>query len=211
MKAKPNNPPDELNDAVRAHETGVEWRHRELATVCYRFFDVFNAEFFSGRLPNCYLQFDRARADNLGHYRPGQNVIGARHEINLNTRHLDRPLQDILTTLLHEMAHQWQDLYGKPGRGNYHNREFTDKCVALGIPCTGGTRSCTLEIRDPFIAVLRANGVNAAARTVAVAQTRQRAGTSKMKLWECGCMKIRAAVSVQARCLRCGALFERRD
>lgn len=211
MKTTPDNTPDRLNDAVREHETGVEWQFHDLAAVCYRFFDVFNAELFGGRLPNCFLQFDQTRAGNLGHYRPGRNVIGARHEINLNTRHLDRPLQDVLTTLLHEMAHQWQDLYGRPGRGNYHNREFTDKCAALGIPCTGGVGSYTLEVRDPFISLVRANGVDAAACVLAEAPSRQRAGTSKMKLWECGCTKVRAAVTVQARCLRCGTLFQRQD
>jgi hypothetical protein len=35
--------------------------------------------------------------------------------------------------LVHEMAHLWQDHFGKPGRGRYHNQEWADKMEALGL------------------------------------------------------------------------------
>ena len=76
------NRPNDLNDTVRAHETEIEWRHREMAVVCYCFFDVFNAAFFEGQLPTCFLQFEWTRRTRLGHYRPGRNAVAAKHEIN---------------------------------------------------------------------------------------------------------------------------------
>jgi predicted SprT family Zn-dependent metalloprotease len=45
----------------------------------------------------------------------------------------DRTDQDILSTLVHEMAHVWQHRYGHPSRGRYHNREWAGKMKALGL------------------------------------------------------------------------------
>lgn len=201
-----------LNDTLREHEATVDWDHRKIAADCYKFFDVFNAEFFDGKLPNCFLQFDKTRVNNLGHYRPGRNVVGARHEINLNARYVGGPLQDVLATLLHEMAHEYQELFGKPGRGAFHNKEFVALCAGLGIPCTGGMRSYTLGYTDRFVNLLLQNDVAAAVTVVAAGPAPRRVGTSKMKLWQCQCgTKIRAAVVVQARCLRCETLFVRQE
>ena len=38
----------------------------------------------------------------------------------------------ILSVLVHEMAHVWQQEHGKPGRGRYHNKEWAAKMLALG-------------------------------------------------------------------------------
>ena len=47
-------------------------------------------------------------------------------------------LFEVLGTFLHEMTHEWQMLFGKAGSTGYHNKEFTARCRAMGIPCTGG-------------------------------------------------------------------------
>lgn len=41
--------------------------------------------------------------------------------------------KEILSTLVHEMVHQWQFVYGKPGRGRYHNRQWADKMESIGL------------------------------------------------------------------------------
>src|SRR5581483_4211092 len=90
------SPDESINCAVRDHEITTEWDHRELAETLHRFAERFNAEFFGGSLPCVFLTFEHARITTLGHYRPGRNAVGAVHEINLNTRHLGRPLFDLL-------------------------------------------------------------------------------------------------------------------
>lgn len=62
----------------------------------------------------------------LGSYRAA-NGFGLDDEVVLNTRHLDRPMAEVLRTLLHEMLHQWQQRLGTPGKNNYHNQEYRDK------------------------------------------------------------------------------------
>jgi ribosomal protein L37E len=39
----------------------------------------------------------------------------------------------VLSTLTHEMAHLWQAHCGTPSRGGYHNREWAQKMVELGL------------------------------------------------------------------------------
>ncbi len=50
-----------------------------------------------------------------------------------------RTAVEILSTLVHEMAHLWQHHYGTPSRGAYHNREWAAKMRAVGlIPSSTG-------------------------------------------------------------------------
>jgi hypothetical protein len=123
-----------LNHIVRQHEIATPWDHQEIARILHEWFERFNREFFADRLPLSFLRFEPSRSTTLGHYLRGRNSVGALHEINLNTLHLDRPLYEVLATLLHEMTHEWQDLFGRSSKRGYHNREFTAKCQALGIP-----------------------------------------------------------------------------
>ena len=54
-------------------------------------------------------------------------------EIGLHSEHLSRPPMDTLSTLCHEMLHQWQYCYGTPSRTGYHNREWSDAMVEYGL------------------------------------------------------------------------------
>jgi len=200
-----------INDAVRDHEISTEWVYQQLAGELHRWFDIFNGDLFEDTLLTPFLQFARTRRSNLGHYRPGHNGVGARHEINMNKLHMhDRPFSEMLGTLLHEMVHEWQELFGQPGKGGYHNKQFAAKCAALGIPCTGGYRSYSTGYTDPFIALLQRHGVDMEMRLPLTALPEKNGG-SKLKKWSCGCTNIRVAVEVQALCLKCGGFFQRAD
>ena len=37
------------------------------------------------------------------------------------------------STLVHEMCHLWQEDFGKPSRGGYHNRQWADKMIQVGL------------------------------------------------------------------------------
>ena len=40
---------------------------------------------------------------------------------------------EIIQTLVHEMAHQWQHHHGKPSRGGYHNKQWAAKMAEIGL------------------------------------------------------------------------------
>lgn len=98
--------------------------------------EYFNKALFGGTLPNALITFQR-RKGTFGYFAGGrfQNDAGQQaDEIALNPMHFaSRSQKDILGTLVHEMAHQWQRHEGQPGRGRYHNREWAEKMKAIGL------------------------------------------------------------------------------
>src|SRR5262245_13930890 len=95
-------------------------------------FDDFNRHLFGGLLPRCMLSFSRKSRRVLGFFAPERwEHRGERtHEISLNPDLLFRPIKDVMSTLVHEMAHLWQEELGQPSRGGYHNTEWANKMEA---------------------------------------------------------------------------------
>jgi predicted SprT family Zn-dependent metalloprotease len=98
--------------------------------------EYFNKALFGGTLPNALITFQR-RKGTFGYFAGGRFQNEAGHqadEIALNPMHFaSRSQVEILGTLVHEMAHQWQRHWGQPGRGRYHNREWAEKMKAIGL------------------------------------------------------------------------------
>jgi hypothetical protein len=105
-----------------------------------RAFAHLNATLFEGSLPDVLLTLQR-KANSYGHFgadrfseRTGGD--GRRHELNLNPDgFVGRTDKEIVSTLLHEQVHLWQFAFGAnpPKRGNYHNKEWAAKMIALGL------------------------------------------------------------------------------
>jgi predicted SprT family Zn-dependent metalloprotease len=100
-------------------------------------FDHFNQVLFDGALPPCLITLQRER--NTDGYYSNSRFVGRASgelvdEIAMNPAYFAiRPIRETLQTLVHEMVHQWQAHFGKPGRGRYHNREWADKMEAIGL------------------------------------------------------------------------------
>jgi hypothetical protein len=98
-------------------------------------YDYFNAALFAGRLCPVILNFSRA-ANSLGFFAPERwkNGSAMTHEISLNPAYLAvRDPRAVVSTLVHEMAHCWQEQHGTPGRRGYHNEEWARKMDELGL------------------------------------------------------------------------------
>ena len=172
--------------------------------------DRLNDTFFEGRLPQFVLSFERTRK-YLGHFVPGRNLFGLVFNINISA--LDRPRWDVLATLLHEMVHLWQQQFAKPGRGNYHNREFVEKARRVGLHCERG-RGCHHGVTDPFISLLREYGEPVAPFYHEPLQRHERPSRLSKYVCSADCPVARVAdsrVPFRARCTRCGRTFERAD
>ncbi|WP_341857978.1 SprT-like domain-containing protein [Sinorhizobium medicae] len=102
-------------------------------------YEHFNKALFGNELPNALITLQR-RKGTFGYFsgdRFNNNEGRAADEIALNpARFADRPLIDVLGTLVHEMVHLWQHHHGTPGRGRYHNREWADKMKSVGLQPT---------------------------------------------------------------------------
>ncbi|MGC3103750.1 SprT-like domain-containing protein [Pseudomonas aeruginosa] len=100
-------------------------------------YDWFNERLYGGQLPGCIFTLQR-KANTFGYFSESRflrrNGSGKSDEIALNCAYFaHRSIKKTLSTLVHEMAHQWQALFGKRSRGGYHNREWGDKMESIGL------------------------------------------------------------------------------
>lgn len=100
-------------------------------------FAFFNQELFNSKLPPCLITLQR-KPGSPGYYSPyGFNSRihqGYADEIALNPDYfVDHADEEILSVLVHQMVHQYQRVYGTPGRGGYHNREWATLMIERGL------------------------------------------------------------------------------
>jgi hypothetical protein len=98
-------------------------------------YDHFNRVLFGGTLCPVILNFSR-HANSLGFFAPlrWEREASTTHEISLNPSYLaQRDPRDVMSTLVHEMAHCWQQEHGTPGRRGYHNEEWARKMESIGL------------------------------------------------------------------------------
>lgn len=102
-------------------------------------YDFFNKKLFGGELPVCMITMQRKN-----------QVAGYFWAKQFRSRDEDSPQftdeiamnpevfafqgdKEILSTLVHEMCHLWQQHFGKPSRAGYHNKEWARKMNQVGL------------------------------------------------------------------------------
>lgn len=99
-------------------------------------YDHFNAALFNGKLPYCLITLQREKR-TVGYFSAARfaSLDGSTtDEIAINPSYFAVvPLVETMQTLVHEMAHLWQQHLGKPGRGRYHNEEWAQKMESIGL------------------------------------------------------------------------------
>ena len=102
-----------------------------------RAYTYFNEQLFKSELGDCLLTLRSHGKNTLGLFHAEQWTVPDEdtkcHEIALSPAWLRRPLKDVFSTLVHEMAHLWQQDFGKPSRNGYHNREWGNKMKEVGL------------------------------------------------------------------------------
>lgn len=120
------SPQDQKIDATR--ET-----YRELQLA----YDFFNEHLFDGELPGAMITLQR-HGRSMGYF-SSERFVNRQHqigdEIAMNPVFFaTRPIEDTLSTLVHEMCHQLRERMGeKPARRCYHDRAFADKMKSIGL------------------------------------------------------------------------------
>ena len=101
-------------------------------------YEHFNQELFDEALPECLITLQRKEKRVHGYFWSQRfEEIGSGQrtdEIAMNPQHFkSREMIEVLSTLAHEMAHQWQAHCGTPSRKAYHNHEWGDKMESIGL------------------------------------------------------------------------------
>ena len=120
-------------------------------------FNHFNGRLFAAALPPAIITLQRDRKC-YGYFSSSRFVRRTGEladEIAMNPAHFAaQPIDNTLSTLAHEMVHQWQHHHGKPGRRGYHNAEWAARMETVGLMpshtgAVGGKR--TGEKMDHYI------------------------------------------------------------
>lgn len=197
-------------EALAEHQVASDWEFRDLLKELHRWAEILNFE-FKLEIPEVALCVDRLRVSRLGHFRFGRNGFGLRGEIALNERHLrGREFWQVLGTLDHELLHAWQQAYGKAGKNNYYKKQYREHALRHGLIVDARGHTSYLPASQ-FMTLLRKYGVAVLALT-SLDTPRRVQGTSKLRLWTCGCTRVRVAdADFRARWLRCCHRFQLAD
>ena len=101
-------------------------------------FEVLNKKYFEGNLPPIVITIMSSPRSN-GHFTINREwrVDEERyHEINISAEHLDRPIEEIMSTLMHEMIHYHCSLHNirdVSSNGRYHNGKFKAEAESRGL------------------------------------------------------------------------------
>lgn len=109
---------------------------REYQTL-QKAFDTFNDNLFDGTLPQCLITL-KVQANSKGFFSPdqfsGRKLDEKVHEIALNPDSFANSTDEqILSNLVHEMAHLWNHCSEIPTRPSYHSKYWARKMVEIGL------------------------------------------------------------------------------
>lgn len=116
--------------------------YNRVAGYLNKIFDILNREFFESALsrPTITIQ---STPKAYGHFSLNKDTWisknGGTHEINIGAGTLSRPIENVVSTMLHEMVHYFNYINGIKdcSRGNtYHNKQFKSKAEACGLIIT---------------------------------------------------------------------------
>lgn len=102
----------------------------DLTNELYRTFDILNEHYFDSSLKEPIITIQKEKPYICGHFISPEiwsdiNSDEQYFEININPINLDRKIEDIIATLLHEMCHYFNYVNGiNDTNGNKHNKKF---------------------------------------------------------------------------------------
>lgn len=103
-----------------------------------KMFRAMNADFFGGELeePIITIQSTPRAYGHVTAAKAWRRKDDWRHELNIGAETLERPIEDVAATMLHEMVHLYNIAHDVQdcSRGEmYHNRKFRDEAERRGL------------------------------------------------------------------------------
>lgn len=196
-----------------------------------KIFRALNTKYFGGQLeepiitiqstPRAYGHVTVAKAWHKG--------STTRHELNIGAGTLDRPIENVVATMLHECVHLWnmqQGIQDTSRGGAYHNKRFRDAATArdlqisydkrIGWSITQPTNALCEFILDQGWTDIQMNRIewsfaprgagsgNAAGGETGKAPTTNRNSHHRKYVCPCCGNSVRATKAVNILCMDCG-------
>lgn len=184
-------------------------------------YDILNVKYFEGALPKAVITI-QSSPKAYGHFTPWdawkENDTGYK-EINLGAETLNRPIENVIATLLHEMVHfsNWCSNIKDCSRGGYyHSKKFKIEAEKRGLiieydKTIGYSPTSPSPELIEFIKEQGWQGVDLARQGQLSFSGgnngRTKSNVRKYLCPECGC-SVRATKSVNIACLDCDCPME---
>ena len=142
-----------------------------------------------------------------------------RYELNIGAETINRPIENVVSTLLHEMVHIYNLMHGIQdcSRGNtYHNKKFKEKAESVGLVINYDKRigwsitNPSEELIDYIIMqgwqdILIARSTHTRISSSGVSTPGEKSKTSSTRKYICPCcgMSVRATKQVNIVCGDC--------
>lgn len=116
-----------------------------------KIFRALNADWFGGELeePIITIQSTPRAYGHVTVAKTWKRKDDWRHELNLGAETLDRPIEHVVATIVHEMVHLYNiahDVQDCSRSGAYHNRKFRDEAERRGLRVNLRTRGKASKI-----------------------------------------------------------------
>ena len=94
------------------HDNDSLSSEKRLLKELYWWVDLFNIAFFANEpVPPLTITVERMRVTTIASHKVDDRANHHRVHVTLNSCYIDRPLSDILQTIVHEMVHLWEQTY----------------------------------------------------------------------------------------------------
>lgn len=103
-----------------------------------KIFRALNQNFFGGELeePIITIQSTPSAYGHVTVYKTWKRKEDWRHELNIGAETLNRPIENVVATMLHEMVHLYNlahEIQDCSRGGSYHNKKFRDEAERRGL------------------------------------------------------------------------------
>lgn len=129
-------------------------------------FEVLNEVYFDDTLPSVVITI-MSSPRTYGHFTVGKVWKADEehlNEINISAEHLDRPIENVMATLQHELIHfycQINNIADTSQSGRYHNKNFKREAEVRGL-IISYAKYIGYSVTEPspeFIEVLQSHGI----------------------------------------------------
>ena len=126
--------PEQINAHLKEHQLRSDWKMQSLVKNLHTWAEILIFE-FKLKCSTPAIMLDQLHRTTNGHYQPGRNGFGILDEIAVNVTNFNfhDDYWEAIGTLLHELLHAEQEHSGKPGKHNYHNKQFQERACSLGL------------------------------------------------------------------------------
>jgi hypothetical protein len=99
-------------------------------------FNLLNKEFFDNMLPHVIINQQHKKSNgyfSANRWKVKDDAGTHVHEINLDPSYMKDDSKTVLATLLAIMVDLWQYCFGIPSQPGYHNKQWAEKMIAVGL------------------------------------------------------------------------------